>query len=103
MFKLEFERMEKKLTAITSRSHQGIWSPPPKNEETDSKNLPIVASIKSVNLANLRKWNFPIYRRTYPANLSEKEMRKMIAEEEIEFGPLLSNLGQKNNRLKLKI
>lgn len=35
---------------MMSRSHQGIWSPPPKKEPTESKNLPILTSIVFASL-----------------------------------------------------
>lgn len=33
------------LTEIVSRSDQGMWSPPPKKAPTESKKVPILASI----------------------------------------------------------
>lgn len=75
----------RELTAITSRSHQGIWSPPPKNEQTDSNNLPIFASMRSVDFADIRKPKFQFVQEKCGANLSEKEMEEMINEDEIEF------------------
>lgn len=39
------ERERGDVTAMTSRSHQGMLSPPLKKEPTDSKNLPIFASM----------------------------------------------------------
>lgn len=64
----------RELTAITSRSHQGIWSPPPKNEQTDSNILPIFASIKSGDYEKLRKSRFQFVQEKSAANLSGKEM-----------------------------